>query len=108
MSILGDITAEAFDALSALAGQTITGPTAVAKTCVLGSVRQDQALRETGYRQQDTAAATMRRTDFVACALIDRSLVTVAGRSMKVRDIEDDPADALVRFRLEAEHTRAA
>jgi hypothetical protein len=106
--MLGNLALQMFETMLDLCGQPITGENGVQRQCVLGSVKQDAAMRETGFKQRNWAQATVRRTDFVALAIDpeERSLVTVAGKQMHVRDIEDDPADPLVRFRLEAAHHR--
>lgn len=96
-----------FEVMLELCGQAIVGENAISRDCVIGSLKQDLALRNAGTVKKEWGQATMRRTDFVALAIEDRSLVTTGGRALKVRDIEDDPADPLVRFRLGAEHDRA-
>lgn len=104
MSELTDGIDGAFDILADEQGQATSiqcGP--VTKTCILGPFVLTKELRDSGFIDQATNTAEIKRAAFVALGIVDRSSVKADGRQMKVMKIEDDPGDSVVRVHLRPE-----
>lgn len=99
MSALTDGIDAAFATLADLAGTSLTVG-AVTKTVILSPVSQSRDLRDSGLWAEATSVAEIKRADFIALSIADRTVCTVAGKSMRVVKIDDDPSDTIVRVGL--------
>lgn len=99
MSEFDDAISDGFDAAVELFGSTITcnGKSA---PCVASSQPKSFALRDSGLWETGMVIVEMKRADFTALGIADRSVVEHDGRKFKVFTIDTDPADPCVRLTL--------
>lgn len=75
----------------------------VTKGGILGPFIQTKAARNSGYVSDATNTAAIKRANFVALGISDRSVLKIGARVMKVIRIEDDDCDTIVLVHLNPE-----
>lgn len=100
MSAFDKALAKGFAKMTGLAGTGLTfgGKTA---TCICSPLVQSHALVDSGFDPMTNSRGEMVRADFVRLGIVDRAVVQLGGKNMKVMSIEDDPADPCVSFMLQ-------
>lgn len=72
--------------------------------CVMSPFMAKQELRGTGFWNDVTATAELLRAAAVTLGIVDRSIVVIEERRLKVMQIDDDPHDPCVRLFLKPEN----
>jgi hypothetical protein len=109
VSDFDDIFGELFGTAKEIFGpQSIVAENGQRCESIAGAEAQKLQQRGTGYTAIGGMSATITRADFVRLAIVDRALVTVNGRKMKVMEIDDQPGHSLIGLQLVPEHHRSS
>ncbi|MES2569601.1 MAG: hypothetical protein V4710_06050 [Verrucomicrobiota bacterium] len=103
MSEFSDMLAEGFAEMTGQAGSTLTFG-ALSCSVVGGALEMTVALRDTGAWEKATASVDITRTEFDRLRLKDHSVVTFAGKKLKIVLIEPDEVDPVVKIHLGKHH----